>query len=242
MNEEPHNNREARAEDVRMGYQVAVDCTIKEENLFWNQFNALLLANSILITAISFAISSQAEFTSIMAVSGIFICFLWYQLTERRSDYRNYYLLSAREIEENYMDFPVQTFSRGGDFADGSTVGMKINGRYRNHQKSFFGSLLDIRYWSFFIITIFLMIHVVFLLWSIENFREWLSMLLVIVIISTILILGIIPKARGDSMRIELEDSIFKELLDIKEREHCKTYDQTFRRLISLYRERDQRQ
>ncbi len=134
-------NRESRRKDIRVGYQAAVDLTIKEENLFWNEFNALLLANSILITAASFMeIKDQAEFTNILALSGIFICFLWYQLTKRRSDYRYYYLLSAREIEENFLAFPVQTLSRGGDFANGSTIGMKINGKYKKHKKSFSGS------------------------------------------------------------------------------------------------------
>ncbi|KYK27650.1 MAG: hypothetical protein AYK19_06495 [Theionarchaea archaeon DG-70-1] len=229
--------------DVRVGYQAAVDLTIKEENLFWNQFNALLLANSILITAASFmGTKNQAGFTNILAVSGIFICFYWYQLTKRRNDYRHYYLFSAREIEENYLDFRVQTLSRGGDFANGSTIGMKINGKYKKHQKSFSGSLLDIRYWSYSIIIIFLAIHVIFLLRNIEDYCECLCTCLAGTIILVGLIVLIIrskSKEGGDKKKIPLEDSTFEELLDIKEKERCKTYDQIFRRLITLYKERD---
>lgn len=243
MNEEPHNNEKNRDADIRAGYQAAVDLTIKEESLFWNQFNALLLANSILITATSFMeIKDQAEFTNILAVSGIFICFLWYQLTKRRNDYRYYYLFSAREIEENYLAFPVQTLSRGGDFANGSTVGMRKNGKYKEHQKSLSGSLLDIEYWSYSIIIIFLAIHVIFLLRRIEDYHECLCTCLAGIIIPVVLVILIIrskSKERGDKKKIRLENSTFEELLEIKEKEKCKTYDQTLRHLITFYKERD---
>lgn len=227
--------------DLRVGYQVAVDLTIKEENLFWNQFNALLLANSILITAASFVVTkNQADFTNFLAISGIIICFYWYQLTKRRNDYRHYYLLSAREIEERYLDSRVQTLSRGGDFANGSTVGMKINGKYRKHQKSLSGSLLDIGYWSYSIIIIFLTIHVILLLRNIEDCCKCLCMCLAGVIM--LIVLGVlIAKSKskeGDNKNtIELENSIFEELLDFKEKEQCKTYDQTLKHLMTFYKE-----
>ena len=84
MNRKPNknNNRNEKdeKENARVGYQVAVDLAIKEEKLFWDQFNAFLVANSILIIAISSVIcrdcSGQQDLVSdlpgIMAIVGAF--------------------------------------------------------------------------------------------------------------------------------------------------------------------------
>lgn len=229
-------NKESRREDIRVGYQTAVDLTIKEEGLFWNQFSALLLANSILITATSFMEKNELLGSDFMAASGIVLCFLWFQLTKRRSDYHKYYLLSAREIEENFIAFPVQTLSRGGDFAEGGDVGMKINDKYKKHQKTLFGGLLNINYWSYCIIAIFLMIYFVYILRS--SLRWFLALPFCLIIL--MILLGKLAE-RGDNMKkIVLEDSTHDRFLSIKEREGCKSDDKTISHLIDLYEKRDQ--
>lgn len=46
----------------------------------------------------------------------------------RETEYANYYVLSARELEEKYLSDPIKTVSRGGFFAEGSTVTIEIDG------------------------------------------------------------------------------------------------------------------
>jgi len=51
---------QAKIENARMGYQVAVSLRIPEGELFWDQFNALLVANSIFLATIGLAMSASS--------------------------------------------------------------------------------------------------------------------------------------------------------------------------------------
>lgn len=53
------------------------------------------------------------------------MCIFWFLLTERSFNYYRYWILSAREIEEQHLSDPVKTVSRGGTFAE-SRDGVKI--------------------------------------------------------------------------------------------------------------------
>jgi hypothetical protein len=67
--------------------------------------------------------------TVVLPVAGLILCIPWFLLTERGFDYHNYYVLSARELEEHYLSDPVKTVSRDGSFGKGESITLEIGGR-----------------------------------------------------------------------------------------------------------------
>jgi len=162
---------QAKIENARVGYQVAVSLRIHEGELFWDQFNALLVANSIFLATIGLAMSTSSPlrvFSLGMPIAGIILCMLWFLLTKRRFAYRLYYTLSAREIEEKFLSDSVQTISRGGDFADGKEIKLTIGGRLKPLQLRVLDRLA-LEWWTCLIISIFFMIYVAIFIVNIVN-------------------------------------------------------------------------
>ncbi len=173
------NEEKECRKDARAGYQVAVDMTIKEEKLFWEEFNALLVANSILIIAISTVICkcsgmgacSQQDLVSdlpwFMAIIGLFLCILWYLSTVRRDAYRKYYLFSAKELEGKLSE-DVQILRKGKGFSEGKSVTFKSDSAENKHQLPPLG-LIKVPCWTTIVIILFILIYSFVLLKSLQN-------------------------------------------------------------------------
>lgn len=169
-NSSENTNREEKCkENAEIGYRAAMDLTIKEESLFWSQFNALLVANSIFITAISITMDRNfltRSSISAAAIVGIFLCFLWILLTERRNNYRIYYLLCAREIEEKYFKDTFNIYRRGEIFSRGSEVEFDMkdaDGKLGKLQLPCLGRMKVLQ-WSYLIIAAFIAIYLFIIL------------------------------------------------------------------------------
>ena len=116
---------QAQAEDVRVAYQAAVDLSIANAQGVWEIYNAMLLANTILITASTLVLTTDADIkylSPVLSVVGAFIVASWFLLVRRARRYADYFVLSARELEELYLHPHVDLLSRGGRFADGEPV------------------------------------------------------------------------------------------------------------------------
>jgi hypothetical protein len=248
MNKEPSKNNENHEKDekenARVGYQVAVDLTIKEEKLFWDQFNALLVANSILIIAISSVIcrdcSYQKDLISdlpwFLATIGVVLCVLWYLLTVRRDKYRLYYLFSAREIEAEYLGCQVQTIRRGKDFSDGSPVLFKSESRDGEHKYGEPFQLplcgrMKVSCWAIFVIGSFSVIYLFILYRCFENIKVF--CLIIAILFSLLVIVSL--KCWQKGRKIELDEAIFEKLTRIKDKMCLGTYTATIESLISFY-------
>jgi len=252
MNRETDNNKEDRKEDARVGYQVAVDLAIKEENLFWAQFNAILIANSIFITAISFIICKNCadlkdqmpELLEFMAIIGMVLCILWFLLTKRRLSYHKYYLFSAREIEHELQ--LIRTILRGRDFSEGNPVGFRIDNKnekakYELFQLPLFGRL-RIEYWSYLVIAIFFLIYLYLFVKNIEYFQKeyFTIMALFLLFICCSLFLA----CRGGNLKkrkikVKLGPENYERLLDIQREKDLGTCSETIEFLIDNFHERD---
>ena len=115
-------------ENARWGYQVAISNANIFAEQFWSIFNAMLVANSIVSAGISFARSTQSTnlFSIFLSITGFVLCFVWFLLSKRHQEFAAYYVLSAREIEEQYFTKSVMTLSRGANFADGKSTTLKL--------------------------------------------------------------------------------------------------------------------
>jgi hypothetical protein len=111
-------------ENALAGYQVAISLWTSHGELGWARFNGMLVANSIIIAVIGLTFTSQQQLTAFMvllSILGLLLCGVWFFLGRREAQYSDYFVLSARELEEKYLT-PLKTISRGGPFAEGQTV------------------------------------------------------------------------------------------------------------------------
>jgi len=158
-----------KKEDARIDYQVATTLWTYEGQLVWSKFNAMLVANSIVLAVIGLGISSQLElpiFTIGMPIAGLFFCAMWFLVTKRGFDNYVYWIRSARELEERHLTDIVETVSRGGDFAAGKEVQLTINGETRKYRMSWFGRLLKVEWASYLIIGVFAVIYLIILIYN----------------------------------------------------------------------------
>ena len=115
-------------EEILRAYEIAVNICICEAELCWSRFNAMLVANSVILAMLGLGSerSNFALIAYILPMIGIVLCLCWRALMRRGFDYHRYYLLSARELEEQLPSSKIRTLSRGSDFAAGRTVYLRL--------------------------------------------------------------------------------------------------------------------
>jgi hypothetical protein len=127
------------SENARLGYQSAVDIATFYATTVWSIFNAMLMAHSIFVAVIGLVLTSNHPlilFKFMTPIVGLVLCVAWFLLVKRAHEYAAYYRMSAREIEEEYLEDSVSTVSRGAIFASGGSVTFKIGGRRMTHRLS----------------------------------------------------------------------------------------------------------
>jgi hypothetical protein len=152
---------ERRAAEV--GYESVIQLWVYEGQMIWSRFNAMLLANSIILAGIGFTADSLSRTRTFLSFAlpcfGIVLCLLWWALLARGYDYYAYWIHCAREIEERYLAPSVRTVSRGANFADGRPVRLMISGG-KNHRLSWLSRTLRVRYASYLVILVFAVLYV----------------------------------------------------------------------------------
>lgn len=108
-------------ENARIGYQAAIEMWAHCGDEAWSRFNVMLVAHSILIAIAGSALLKDAPLVSltfVLSAAGIVLSALWAIMMERAFAYQNYFLISARDIEESGGMAPITTISRGKNFQD----------------------------------------------------------------------------------------------------------------------------
>ena len=160
---------EQELENARVGYQVAASLRTSRAEELWSQFNAFVTANSIILAAAVITIGSPAPTPVLsigMPVVGLVLCALWSVLHVRGVAYVRYYLLSARELEEQFLSGSVRTLSRGGQLAEGEAIELLLDGQQRPRRMDFLGRVLRVRTVAYLVITVFAIMYVSILVWG----------------------------------------------------------------------------
>ncbi len=156
-----------------IGYQAAIDLWTYQGEQWWARFNIMLLANSIVVAAVTLVLTSPGKdlpwvvLTRVLSlalpVGGLVLGLLWLMLIKREIVYADYYLWSARELEHKHLRDAVVTVSRGGDLAGGDCVDIAVDG---NHVKLSMAGLARFRARSvaFAVVYLFLALYAVILL------------------------------------------------------------------------------
>lgn len=149
-------------ENARAAYQVAIEMWGQLGQEVWAKYNVMLVANSIVIAVVGLAFTSTRPLPSLIAylpIVGIILCLLWFIMTKRSYDYQVYYLLSARELEEQYLASTVKTLSRGATFASGQTVSIDLANQAVNRRMSFWSRILSGQSASYITILLFVILY-----------------------------------------------------------------------------------
>ena len=125
--------REERIANARIGYQVAASLEANEVRALWSRFSAMLTANGIIIGVIGWSLNSAIineksillRIPIAMSIFGIFLCALWYLLMARKQRFCEYLMLSARELEQDWLNDPVRTLARGGKLVGDKAIWQK---------------------------------------------------------------------------------------------------------------------
>jgi len=163
------SNNQDNKKNAQIGYQVATTLWTYEGQLVWSKFNAMLVANSIILAVIGLAISSQDKlliFLMGMSIAGLIFCVLWFLIIKRGFDNYIYWILSVRELEEQHLTDIIKTVSRGGNFADGKKIQLTINGKNKDYQMSWLGRLIRVEWASYLVITVFAVMYFLILIYS----------------------------------------------------------------------------
>src|SRR4051812_43356360 len=83
-------------------YQTAITLWTYEGTLIWSKYNAMLVANSVILAVTGITVSSEDESAVLhwgLPAIGITLCAAWILLTRRGFDNYLYWIFTARELE-----------------------------------------------------------------------------------------------------------------------------------------------
>lgn len=160
-------NKRSNLDNARVGYQVAIDLAMSYASVTWSIFNAMVVANSIILAGITFVYTSSQSFILLkflLPIMGLLLCVVWLLQTMRAISYVTYYTLSAREIEEKYLSSEVKTISRGGALADRRTVEIEIDGIQIKRRMKFLPRIVRGEWISYIIIIVVASVYIALLI------------------------------------------------------------------------------
>ena len=120
-------------EDIRVGYRLATDLWIYSDQQYWSMYNTMIVANSILIASVGWLFSTDhprdPNLLSLLSyyvipILGLILCSFWLIMAVRFAIYRRYYVFTARELEEKYLN--VNILSRGGKIQNGEPIEIEL--------------------------------------------------------------------------------------------------------------------
>ncbi len=105
----------ANNEAVKVGYQVAVNLMTAEGSLIWGRFQAMLVANSIILGAIVLLLTKGRWLFSLfplgLSFAGLVLCAMWLLMTARGFDNYNYWIDWAKKLEKDINNSSVKTLT-----------------------------------------------------------------------------------------------------------------------------------
>jgi hypothetical protein len=94
----------AQKDNAEIGYKVAVDLLGILVESSWSRFNAMVLANSIIISVLGLILTNYNNkilliFAVILSLMGILLAIFWFSLMARDSEFQIFYSTCARSFE-----------------------------------------------------------------------------------------------------------------------------------------------
>lgn len=161
----PKNNQDEIA-----SYESAVQLSISNAQGVWEIHNSMLLVNSILIGLVMLIIDRPVYghvLGIIFPCLGVIINFVWLCLVIRARRYADYFVLSAREIENRSFAEPSQLLTRGARFASGESVSFSFGDSTRSIKMGRLAKLGRVITSSLILVCSFGVIYIIILVFAI---------------------------------------------------------------------------
>ena len=111
--------------NARVGYQAAIDLWGNLNQDHWSRFNAMVLANSIIVGMLGLILSNEETdlslFALIISLAGLALTFFWYFFMARDIKLTRFYASEARDLEYKYL-WPARTVYEGHDLVNNRLV------------------------------------------------------------------------------------------------------------------------
>jgi len=157
-------------EDIRVGYQAAVDFWTYQGQLNWNRFSVMLVANSVIIAVIGAIFSGQhapPHITMALCVVGLILCIAWVLLTARGFDHHTFWMLCAWELEEQLGD-AVKLVSNLYSFNSGNEVTFNRATETKQHRLGRLSKVSSQRWPAYIVIGLVAVVYIAVLIYSIR--------------------------------------------------------------------------
>ena len=171
LNQRSEREKEKK-EDIRVGYQAAIDIWIYSDQQYWSMYNTMIVANSILIASVGWLFSTDKprdpNLLSLLSyyvipILGLILCSFWLIMAVRFAIYRKYYVFTARELEEKYLLTNVNILSRGGKLQNGEPIEIKLRNEPK-HKPMKMSYIYRFRWSSYIIISLFAIVYLIILI------------------------------------------------------------------------------
>lgn len=113
-------------ENARVKYQGAISIHNSQGEIQWTRYSAMLVINTVLIGLLGFAYSSNFRFPFLLKllflltpIFGIFLCNLWWKISNKGFFWIDHWLGQARELE-SYLSGGPNPIIRGKEKRDDS--------------------------------------------------------------------------------------------------------------------------
>src|SRR5262245_51949057 len=111
-------------ENLRVGYNAAVQLWTSEANMIWAKFGGMATAHAILLGTIGLALTATTPLklvVAVLAIIGLVISIAWAAITRRSFNYMNYCIRYARWVEISHLP-PLDLVQKGRKAARGEAI------------------------------------------------------------------------------------------------------------------------
>src|SRR5687767_14711828 len=101
--------------DARTAYQVAASLYMQENTVTWARFNTMVTVNGIITAAAGITSGGvhQLYLPVILAIAGLLLCVLWWNMMTRGFLYHDVWRDAAYSLERHFFTKPIQTLCYG---------------------------------------------------------------------------------------------------------------------------------
>jgi hypothetical protein len=106
-------------EAARFGYDTAIRLADKLARTVWSIYAALIPTNAFLVTIIGLLITRRTNWlwaAALVALAGLWVCFVWHRTTARTFAYYGFYFAWARDLEGRAFGDTVKIVRDGESF------------------------------------------------------------------------------------------------------------------------------
>ena len=116
------DDQQGNLENIRAGYKAAIDLWTAAASQNWSRFHAMVLVNTIIMAVIVqvFVEKVVLPYAWLIPMCGLILCGLWVLLLARGISYQDYYVASARQLEQHLA--PTIVVRRGHEFGQNQEV------------------------------------------------------------------------------------------------------------------------